>query len=101
MPVLVGCAVLVLLCCTKTGLVSSFYSNIVDGTLCTFGMVTIPTEAIVPVILLLAGICGLCSSAQMTLPRDLVGIASPVKCQCIGIVIPGTHQLEWFHECYK
>ena len=64
-------------------------------------MVTVPTEAVVLVILLLVGICGLCGSAQISPPKDLVGIACPVKCQCVGVVIPGADQLGWFHECYK
>lgn len=84
MPGEVGCAAVVPLCWAKTGLVLFFCSNIVDGTSCTFGMVTILMEAVFPVVLLLAGICGLCGSAQMSPPKDLVAIAGPVKCQCVG-----------------
>ena len=62
--VVVGRAAVAPLCFVKTDLVSSIYSNIVDGTACTFDIVAIPMEGIVPVALLLAGICELCDSVQ-------------------------------------
>ena len=68
--VVVGHAAFALLCYAKTDLVLSVCSNIADRTVYAFDMVTVPMEGIVPVILLPAGICELCNSAQMSLPKD-------------------------------
>ena len=70
LAVVVSHAVFALLCYTKTDLVSSICSDIADGTAYAFDMVTVPMEGIVLVILLPAGICELCNSAQMSLPKD-------------------------------
>ena len=68
--VVVGHAVFALLCYAKTDLVLSVCSNIAYGTAYAFDMVTVPMEGVVPIVLLPAGVCELCSSAQMSPPKD-------------------------------
>ena len=63
------CCVCSLVLC-QTDLVLSVCSNIAYGTAYAFDMVTVPMEGVVPVVLLLAGVCELCSSAQMSPPKD-------------------------------
>ena len=68
--VVVVLAVFAPLCYAKTDLVLSVCSNIADGTTYIFDMVTVPTEGIVSGVLLPAGVCGLCSSVQMSPPEE-------------------------------